>query len=816
MDWVLSLLLGCFWIALPFVVWHRVNRTQRELNQLRDRFNWLERELATRAASPVDVRPPGVSVHPDPAPGLSPISAPVEPVAVAAPIADAPVPLGAVLAAKVSDAPASPGANLAQARVQASVAPSAAHEALEDRVGSVWLQNAGAVVLLLGVFFFILWGYTTGRFGAEVLVGTGIGLGLLSAWRGDRLSRSLPRLGHAFIGVGLGIVYLSIYLGHFTLHVVPRPLAAVLTLLVAFATIGAGLRYRVQTIAAIGVIGAFLPQLLVSWLELRGFWLEPSSFLGYLVLVDILVFALAARAGWSALDLAALCLTMLTWQSTFPSGDWGWPITLGLAALFIGLGLAPLPRLVRVEGRVRDIDLAVVAGAPVLLLLSLWGWFEKHSSTSVASLMFSLAAVQWVAALWVDRQRSERDLWRPLSGAAIVFLTAGLQRIVGNDNLALTWALEGVLLVLLGLAPRSGWLRLCGHIVLTMAGVVTLFDSAWWQDVHSNILSLHAESLRGAGLIALLAIGATLLARRRAVLAPLERWAPEVWSAAAGALFLLWSWHRCSEVVAFAQWPVSAWWQGAWPPTADASVRRAERFTALLALVWALPAAGLAWRGARAGGGFLRTCAHVFGLLVLGALLATSGASDGWSSGQWPVLHPVGIGIAACLAIMFVTALGLAAKRTRLSQFERRAPEVWASGFLLVLLLWSAREAGHVATAVLGPVMPNQDRDLWVAHHTLAAALTSAAWLLEALILLALGWLRRTAFLRWAGLLLIGVTLLKFMFYDLANADVFWRFVTAIAAGAAMLVVSYVYQRRAKSRRARELADAPPVAPAPE
>ena len=45
---------------------------------------------------------------------------------------------------------------------------------------------------------------------------------------------------------------------------------------------------------------------------------------------------------------------------------------------------------------------------------------------------------------------------------------------------------------------------------------------------------------------------------------------------------------------------------------------------------------------------------------------------------------------------------------------------------------------------------------------------------------------------------LVGITVLKFLIVDLATADPFWRFLTAILAGAAMLALSYVYQRRAR------------------
>ena len=80
----------------------------------------------------------------------------------------------------------------------------------------------------------------------------------------------------------------------------------------------------------------------------------------------------------------------------------------------------------------------------------------------------------------------------------------------------------------------------------------------------------------------------------------------------------------------------------------------------------------------------------------------------------------------------------------------------------------------------------------------LAAPFTSAGWLLQALVLLVLGWTRRSAFLRWAGLALTGITVLKFLVADLQTVDVFWRFLTAIVVGAALLGISYAYQRRAR------------------
>ncbi len=87
-------------------------------------------------------------------------------------------------------------------------------------------------------------------------------------------------------------------------------------------------------------------------------------------------------------------------------------------------------------------------------------------------------------------------------------------------------------------------------------------------------------------------------------------------------------------------------------------------------------------------------------------------------------------------------------------------------------------------------------------EYALAAALASVAWLGQAVFVLVAGWLRDLPFLRWTGLVLLGITLFKFLVFDLQTIDVFWRFLTAIAVGAAMLAFSYAYQLRMRGAKA--------------
>src|SRR5262249_56139557 len=120
--------------------------------------------------------------------------------------APAEAPVAPAAATPLALRPARPAAEPARSRIDA-----------EQWVGAVALQNVGAVLLLVGFFFLVLWGYSTGRFGPGVLVVAGVLTGIGVIWRGDRLQRSVRGVGHALIGVGAGIVWLSLYLGHTTL-----------------------------------------------------------------------------------------------------------------------------------------------------------------------------------------------------------------------------------------------------------------------------------------------------------------------------------------------------------------------------------------------------------------------------------------------------------------------------------------------------------------------------------------------------------------------------------------------------------------------
>jgi uncharacterized membrane protein len=71
----------------------------------------------------------------------------------------------------------------------------------------------------------------------------------------------------------------------------------------------------------------------------------------------------------------------------------------------------------------------------------------------------------------------------------------------------------------------------------------------------------------------------------------------------------------------------------------------------------------------------------------------------------------------------------------------------------------------------------------------------SALWMAYGAMLMIVGFLRRSAFVRWQALLLIAATTVKVFVYDVSQLDRGYRIVSFIILGVLLLAISFVYQR---------------------
>jgi len=119
----------------------------------------------------------------------------------------------------------------------------------------------------------------------------------------------------------------------------------------------------------------------------------------------------------------------------------------------------------------------------------------------------------------------------------------------------------------------------------------------------------------------------------------------------------------------------------------------------------------------------------------------------------------------------------------------------------VLALIALTREVADVYSrqmATLRPALPGQWNSFYTGLHRVEIERDftySALWMAYGAMLMVVGFLRRSAFVRWQALILIAVTIVKVFVYDVSQLDRGYRVVSFIVLGVLLLAISFVYQR---------------------
>jgi uncharacterized membrane protein len=204
----------------------------------------------------------------------------------------------------------------------------------------IWL---GGVALVLSAVFLIRYSIELGlitpalRMAAAAL----FGLVLLGAGEYARSGKWLsddPRIAQALVGAGIAVLYATAYGSHILYQLIDTGAASAAMIAVTVAALVLSLRHGAPT-AVMGLIGGFLTPVLVG---------NPSAsalpLLAYLALLDMAVFVVAWRRGWTWLAAAAALLSyvwtgyLLTRSPDDALASGAFIILLSLAAAWVKPG----------------------------------------------------------------------------------------------------------------------------------------------------------------------------------------------------------------------------------------------------------------------------------------------------------------------------------------------------------------------------------------------------------------------------------------------------------------------------------------------
>ncbi len=238
-----------------------------------------------------------------------------------------------------------------------------------------------------------------------------------------------------------------------------------------------------------------------------------------------------------------------------------------------------------------------------------------------------------------------------------------------------------------------------------------------------------------------------------------------------------------------------------------------------IALGWAMSGTLLWWFGLRVQIQPLRLLGGVLLGLAIGRFLLI----DGFAHRQELFIPLLNVQALSSLALAGCVLLTAWTSAVVAQAFRRREEALVALitlglGLVLVWVILSHETLSYfdvrmeqlwgVTGSGTGPLYDPSGRDLFLVQHEeverlrfLKSLSLSLVWGAYAGVLLAIGFWRQLGPMRWAALILFGITLLKLVFWDMAALPGFYR-VTAFFALAVLLgLAAWIYQKVQLSRR---------------
>lgn len=641
-------------------------------------------------------------------------------------------------------------------------------DALERMVGTRWLNWVGALVTLAGTAFLLKFLYDRGWIGPAGRVTIGMGIGVSLLWLGElRLRRFHPLLSQSVSAAGCGALFLTTFLSYKFYDFGGR--AATFGLLCWFAlfTVLLAVVRRAPVLAYLGLLCAYLTPWLLSTGED-----QAEILFAYLAILAAASAGVSVLCGWRGIVPLGFVLSLAHyagWYVRFYAPDRLGTAVTGAAGLAVVWLAAAICRGVRHRMGVRPEECVVAAAAHVSGLWFLWDLLVRRHE---AALGLSLCGLSLAALVALRAARSRRASSPPLEstllGLAAGSLLVVIPAVLRAEGAMLAWALAGVVFAGVGIRARAAVLEGAAAFCLLAGAWVGLTGGVF----HTGVFVPAANPVFTAWLG--VAVSWFLVGRRYG-----SGGAGQGARAAAGTALQVAASFMLILLLSAEAW---AWFRGRIGAGGDADALRDGR-TIVLCVLWA--AFPWLWLLRKRVSARLEALSAVhYGVLGLAwlALLADLHHRD-----SIVFLNPV-----FWAALLLPAGVYLLASRMEPGGKRRTALELGAH-FLVAVLV--AAELGQGAY----PGAWTEASRGW-----LTMALISVAWAFWATALLAAGISRSLPAWRWFALGLLGLTLLKVVFVDMAEVRQVWRVVSFLALGALLMACSYAYSRRER-RRAGDL-----------
>jgi uncharacterized membrane protein len=350
----------------------------------------------------------------------------------------------------------------------------------ETLFGGRVLLGVGALILLLGIGFFIKYAFDNGWIGPTGRVAIGLIAGVAFVGAGRRFAGGDRRVfADAMTGLGGAILYLSLWGAGNGFHLVPVAASFVAMAIVTASLIALAVRGDSEVTAAFAVVGGFVTPLLNAS-ETPDF----TSLFVYIAILDSALAFLPVNRRWPRIQAASFfCTQFYLLAALFNPVATAPPLAsvLVFATVVLGLFLAqPLRKASRgVALSGYEAGFVVIASAAYYYALHVELYAEHRHWLTAA--VVALAAA-YLALAQVARSR-DRDIFAAI---ALALITGGVAITFTGNVVAILWSIEGALLVWVGLRQARSTIRIFGCIALALGTLDGFAESALYFGPHGR------------------------------------------------------------------------------------------------------------------------------------------------------------------------------------------------------------------------------------------------------------------------------------------------------------------------------------------
>jgi uncharacterized membrane protein len=679
-------------------------------------------------------------------------------------------------------------------------APARAREqrSLESRVGSQWFNRIGIVAMLIGAAWFLKFAFDNHWVGpaGRILIGLLSGAALIG-WSERFRSKGYAAFSYSLKAVGSGVLYLSLWAAFSLYHLIPPGVAfAGMVLVTAFNAFIAW-RQSAELLAVYAIVGAFSTPLLLSTGR------DEEVFLfSYLLMMNAATMALLVLKGWNRLLVLSFIGTVAFywgwyWQFYTPAAFVTTTVFLSLFVLLFAAATI-LARQRRAHPEQDDAARVLVSLANAAFgFLGFYAMLSQNGSgrnTALAWCSVGFGAFYLAVRKWMERTPIAGSRLASLSdiqlSIAIVFLTLAVPLAVHGHWVTVGWMAEGAVLVWVATRLRTRLMQVLAASALSLGLISLAMDATIGQTRvlwNTRLLSF-AVSIAAMFIATALARGE---ARREGTATSAGGW--EL-LAQTGAVIA-----RALVVIAVLLEIHTYWWSG--PPPAAGMADLRSPGSVLGSAIWLMAASGaIVWAEDQRSRARRR------------ASLPQSASPQTWTQ-----LAEAICWFAAGLVVLFIGmvypqqqviwnlrfvafAVAVASIVWAGRQVRDRASELYIGASVAATVLALTAVCFEIATFWSTRALPAAPGSMLygsqLAGRQMAERFSYSAWFLVAgTALLAVGFRRRSALLRWQGLVLLAVTIFKVFLLDTSTLSQGYRIVSFLALGALLLGVSFAYQR---------------------